>query len=186
MEAVTCPRAGALRRYFTMAASERISRALSLCLLTAFSGALAGCGGDGTASLGNRLWIDHVPADRRDPIAAVTLGEAAAGGKTAGVFYRGSIFRGTFDTFTWKQLEEGRAELSLLQEEKTVTVRIEGCEPDDSFDYCVLIHGDPQGVRRYQSRKRWGAHAGPAVDLSAALREALGDDPELAPLFADP
>lgn len=169
-----------------MAASVRISRARSLCLLTVLCGPLAACGGDETTSLGNRLWIDHMPADRRDPIAAVTLGEAAAGGATAGVFYRGSIFRGSFDTFTWKQHEEGRAELTLLQEQKTVKVRIEGCEPDAGFDYCVYLHGDPQGVRRYQSRRRWGGRGRPGADMTALLREALAGDPELAPLFADP
>ncbi|MEZ4452651.1 MAG: hypothetical protein R3B09_24540 [Nannocystaceae bacterium] len=127
-----------------------------------------------------------MPTDRRDPIAAISLGEAGAGGKTAGVFYRGSIFRGAFDTFTWEQGEEGRAELTLLQDEKTVKIRIEGCEPDQGFDYCVHLHGDPQGVRRYQSRRRWGARARADLDLAASLREALADDPEAAALLGEP
>lgn len=170
-----------------MAGFHRISRVAPLCLLTAFCGlsgaVVGGCGGGDTASLGNRLWIDHVPTDRRDPIAMVSLGEAGAGGTTAGVFYRGSIFRGTFDTFTWKQGEDGVAELTLLQDQRTVKVRIEGCEPDDGFDYCVQLHGDPQGVRRYQSRRRWGARARADLDLAAGLREALAGDPEAAALW---
>ena len=161
------------------------SRPAALCLLTALL-AGAACGGDAEPAIGNRLWVDHLPADRRDPIAALIVGEADESGRTFGAFFQGTAFRGRFDLFEWIPGDDGeRATIKLLQDGREARVKIHRCEPDPKLDFCVELRGDPHGVTRYQSRRRWGAR-GRHADPAGIVASVLADDPELAPAFADP
>lgn len=138
----------------------------------------------------NRLWIDHLPDSKRDSLAALMIGQAGDDKRTFGGFYRGTVFRGSFDAFEWiaDPDDASKATLRLLQDEEVSALTIETCEPDPRFDFCVLLRGDPQGVERYQSRRRWGAR-GAASTAGASFpllwAEILADDPELAALYAD-
>jgi len=169
----------------------RFSRCATLCLLTASFGLLsatAGCGGADDAGISNRLWIDHIPTDKRDQLTALLVGPPGAEGKTFGVFYRGTVFRGTFDAVEWIADPEDveRATIRLIQDERRAELTIERCDPDPKFDACVLLRGEPHGVERFQSRRRWGARgAGSASSkVEAIFSEILAEDPELSATFA--
>ncbi len=171
----------------------RFSRRATLCLLTASFGLLsatAGCGGSDEPGISNRLWIDHVPADKRDPLSAFLVGPPGEKGKTYGVFYRGTVFRGGFDAFEWivDPDDAQRATVRLLQDERDVELRIERCEPDPKFDACVLLRGEPHGVERLQTRRRWGARgAGSASSqVESIFAQILAEDPELSPSLGEP
>ena len=78
--------------------------------------------------------------------------------------------------------------MRMIQDDKVYKIRTEACEPSKGFHYCVLVHGDPQGEVRYESRKLWGLsrpkNAGMGFDLTAELERLAGEDPELAALLA--
>lgn len=147
------------------------------------------CGGDdGEApALQNRLWLSKLPKQARDEVGALVITRAGER-KQYGALYRGSVVRGSFELFEWLPEEGGRAHMRLLQDDRSVKIRTEACEPDAGFQLCVLVHGDPLGEVRYQSRKRWGLRprAGATVDVAAELRALAEDDPELAAALAVP
>ncbi len=168
----------------------RFSRCATLCLLTASFGLLSstvGCGGADDPGISNRLWIDHVPTDKRDELAALLVGPPGDEGRTYGVFYRGTVFRGGFDAFEWiaDPDDAQRATIRILQDESRAELTIERCEPDPKFDACVLLRGEPHGAERYQSRRRWGARgAGSAsAKVESIFSQILAEDPELSATF---
>ena len=162
---------------------KRIARSAtlaSLCLLTGLAGA---CGGGGEVQLGDRLWVDALPKGPREPFAAFVVSRPREGAPLYGSFYRGSLLRGGHDVFEWEPGDDpSQATLRLLQDGREAAIRVERCEPSPGFDHCVLLHGDPQGVRRYESRRRWGApESAPAgADALAQLRALAAEDAALA------
>ncbi|MFY0536583.1 ATP-binding protein [Nannocystis pusilla] len=110
--------------------------------------------------LTNRVWLTHVPKKLDDSVGALVVFEAK-GRRQFGALYKGSMFRGSFEVFEWQPDEhEGRAHLRLLQDDKSVKIRTESCEPDAGLDSCIMLHGDPLGAVRYQSKRIWGCAAG--------------------------
>lgn len=148
---------------------------------------LAACrgGGDGELAVANRLWLSQVPKKAADTVGALVIFKVD-GRKQYGALYRGSALRGAFELFEWQPAEDGgHGKMRLLQDGKSVKIRTEKCEPDAGFHGCVLLHGDPTGVVRYQSRRRWGLtpRAGIAgLDVAAELRGLAAADAELAAL----
>jgi hypothetical protein len=147
---------------------------------------LAACrGGDGAAlSVPNRLWLSQVPKKANDTVGALVIFKID-GRKQYGALYRGSALRGAFELFEWQPGEDGHGRMRLLQDGKSVKIRTETCEPDAGFHGCVLLHGDPTGVVRYQSRRRWGLtpRAGIAgIDVAGEIRALAAADEELAAL----
>lgn len=153
--------------------------------------AAAGCGGDTEVAVPvhDRLWLTKVPKKLTDEVGAFVIVRASES-KQYGFLFKGSMYRGSYDTFHWAPDGEGKAKLRTVQDDKVHNVRLEACEPDPGFQYCVTIHGDPQGVERYQSRKRWGIGRPKQIkllgfDLAAALTEVAAEDDELAAALAD-
>ena len=143
----------------------------------------AGCGGGGQATATERLWVSGVPTNPKTPITAFATtrhGEA----KYLGAFFKGTLLRGGHDVFQWHDRGKGRAELQFLQDGTKASVRLESCKPSTGFDHCLLVHGDPTGTVRYQSRKRWVVRRPGRGKASAlvmdALTELAADDDELA------
>jgi hypothetical protein len=167
-----------------------ISRILQTATLSLIGVSLATltCGGDGAETdlpLTNRVWLTQVPKKADDMFGALVVFEAR-GRRQFGALYRGSIYRGTFELFEWKpDGDEGRAHMRLLQDDRSVKIRTERCTPDAGLEACVLLHGDPLGAVRYQSKRVWGLRGRPAVtspleiDLASELRALVVADPEL-------
>lgn len=145
---------------------------------------LAGCGGgDEPLPLHNRLWLSGLPKKPSDVVGAMIVLQAAEGRAQYGALYRGSVLRGGFELFEWRPEADGRGKLRLLQDGKLVKIRTESCAPDAGFHACLLLHGDPSGTVRYQTRRRWGVKArggAQALDVAAELRGLAEVDPDLA------
>lgn len=166
-----------------MTGISRFFLAATLCLTGASVTSLAGCGGGdaGPLPLANRLWLSKLPGKATDVVGAMVVLQGAEGKAQYGALYRGSVFRGGFEVFEWLPDGEGRARMRFLQDGKSVKIRTEDCKPDLGFHACVLVHGDPFGVVRYQTRKRWGVRGDVAsLDVAAELRGVAEADPDLA------
>ena len=133
--------------------------ALSLALL-------GGCAAEPELELEQRLWVDRMPDGARTAVRAFWVGEVK--GKAMGIFYSGSLYRGGHELVGWKRVGESKVKLRLLQEDREVELRPQTCRPSLGFDYCVDLIGDPTGVVRYQSRKRWTLRRKSADDLPEA------------------
>lgn len=136
----------------------------------------------------DRLWLTAVPKKTTDEVSAFLIIRASEA-RQYGFLFKGSLLRGSYDTFHWAADGEERAKLTTVQDGKVHKIRIEGCEADQKFDYCVQIHGDPQGTVRYQSRKRWGLGRPKAkllgFDLAGELQALAAEDGELATALAE-
>ena len=170
----------------------RLSSHATFCLLTAAAAPLlAACGGDhGEAVVvHDRLWLTSVPHSAKDEVGAFVILRASENHQY-GFLFKGSLYRGFYDTFHWTPESDSEGgKMRMVQDDKVYKIRTETCEPDAGFQYCVQIHGDPQGTVRYQSRKRWGL-ARPknklpkAADLTAQIEALAAEDPELAAVLA--
>ena len=136
----------------------------------------------------DRLWLTAVPKKPSDEVSAFLIVRASES-RQYGFLFKGSLLRGSYDTFHWAADGEERAKLTTVQDGKVHKIRVEGCEADKKFDYCVQIHGDPQGTVRYQSRKRWGLGRPKAkllgFDLAGELQALAAEDGELATALAE-
>lgn len=176
----------------------RLSRPATLCLLTVAATTLlaAGCRGQPpgeTVAVHDRLWLTAVPKKPRDEVSALLIIRASEA-RQYGFLFKGSLLRGTYDTFHWAPEGEDRAKLTTIQDDKVHKIRTEACEPDAGFQYCVQLHGDPQGTTRYQSRKRWGLgrphkklRDGKLLgfDLASELQALAAEDGELAAVLQE-
>lgn len=150
---------------------------------------LPGCRGGDAADvpIHDRLWLTAVPKKPKDSVGVLAVVRASEKWQY-GWLFKGSLLRGTYDTFHWQPDGEHRAAMRMIQDDKVYKVRTEACEPSAGFHYCVLVHGDPQGEVRYQSRKLWGLsrpkNSAMGFDLNAELTRLAEQDPELAGLLA--
>lgn len=149
------------------------------------AGVFSGCGGGGTAEATERLWVSDVPTNPKAPMTAF-LTMRSDDDRYLGAFFVGSLLRGHHDVFRWTTSAKDRARIELLQDGQVVDLRLEKCKPTTGFDHCLLVHGDPTGAGRYQSRKRWvvrrpGRKRDAASGLvMQAMIELAEDDAELA------
>lgn len=148
----------------------------------------AACGGSGVASPTERLWVSAVPTSTKQELSAFVTTRTGEG-KYLGAFFHGSALRGTHDVFEWKDDGKDAARLKFLQDGKTARLRFETCTPSRGFDHCLLVHGDPTGANKYQSRKRWtirrpGKKTVDAVMIPQLLMELAEDDEELEAALA--
>lgn len=166
-----------------MAALSPLLRRASFGLLVGLG---VGCGGPPPPDVTERLWVSELPTGPRQPISAFVISEVR--GRKLGVFLHGSVYRGSHDLFRWSGEDQGTGRLELLQDGAVYEVRTEGCTPDRGFDHCLLLHGDPTGVVRYQSRKRWALRKGdaPPAELAVAVDRLADDDADLRRLLATP
>ena len=172
---------------------SRVLQSATLGLIGVFLTTATACGGDGAGELPltNRVWLTQVPKKAEDVVGALVVLEAK-GRRQFGALYRGSVYRGAFELFEWQPTKhEGRAHLRLLQDGRSVKIRTEPCTPDPGLDACIMVHGDPLGATRYQSKRIWGLRGAPAVttpahlDVAADLRAVIAGDPALAGLLSE-
>jgi hypothetical protein len=145
--------------------------------------ALAGCGKPPSANLTERLWVSDLPTNPKETISMFVISDVK--NRQLGLFYRGSMYRGVHDLFRWNGDAGGhKGKMRLLQDGKVHAIRTETCEPGRGFDFCILVHGDPTGVVRYQSRKRWALRKKGASNLDAneVFRIVAEEDEDLQAL----
>jgi len=152
--------------------------------------ALPACGGGDAADIPihDRLWLTAIPKKATDTVGVLTIVRASES-RQYGWIFKGSLWRGVYDTFHWTPDGEHKAQLRMLQDDKVYKIRTEPCEPSTGFHYCILVHGDPLGEVRYQSRKMWGLTRpkakSQAFDLAAELEILAEQDPQLATVLAE-
>ncbi|MHC4829724.1 MAG: hypothetical protein ACYTFT_05125 [Planctomycetota bacterium] len=149
---------------------------------TLLAAPLAGCGKPSPAKITERLWVSELPTNPRKTISAFVISDVRA--RKLGVFYRGSVYRGAHDLFRFTAAKGGKGKMQLLQDGSVHPVRTETCEPSKGFDHCILVHGDPTGVVRYQSRKRWALRKKSAESLNfgVVLHDLSEEDADLQAL----
>lgn len=144
--------------------------------------ALVGCSKPAPSEIADRLWISEMPGNPRDSVDAFMLTEIK--GHAFGSFYQGSLYRGMHDGFKWTSTGKDRGDIELLQDGRVRSITLRTCKPDEGFDMCVRLEGDPKGVVRYQSRKRWAIprRKAESLDVSVAIAELAEDDEQLEAL----
>jgi hypothetical protein len=148
---------------------------------------IAGCGGGSSAEATERLWVSSVPTNPKARTTAF-LTTRTSDGKYIGAFFQGSLYRGGHDVFRWKAQAKNAATVEFLQDGQTARLKFEECKPSRGFDYCIIVHGDPTGAGKYQSRKRWavrrpGKKTASVGFLVETMSELAEDDDELAAAF---
>ena len=138
---------------------DRLLRRTILSILCVALLSILSCGKESPALLSDRLWVNKLPRGPRDSIAALVL--SRAGKRNVGAFYRGSLYRGSHELLNWKQSGENTWTFVLKQDNSTHQVRTQPCNPSAGFDYCIRLIGDPSGIVKYQSRKRWAIRRDP-------------------------
>ena len=139
-----------------------------------------GCGSDGRADVVDRLWVSDLPQSPRHQFAALFVTGPEA--KRLGMVQRGSVYRGAYELFAWKTEHNNRATLEGLQDGRKHRVEVKPCEPAEGFDLCMHLVGDPSGIERWQSKKRWGLggrNNKRGLDLSQVVAELSVHDPAL-------
>jgi hypothetical protein len=167
-----------------VALSSRIALAVGAIGLTC----AIGCGGSSEAAATERLWVSAVPTSPKANLTAF-LTTRTSDGKYIGAFFKGSLYRGGHDVFQWNAQSKNAATVKFLQDGQTARLRFESCKPSRGFDYCLVVHGDPTGAGRYQSRKRWAVRRPGKKDAIAstmvldAMTELAAADDELRAAF---
>lgn len=162
-----------------MVAGKRIqNRVFSLTLAALGLSLAAGCGKAPAANLTERLWVSDLPTNPKEQISMFVISDVKS--RKLGLFYRGSLYRGVHDLFRFSGDASGRrGKMQLLQDGTVHAVRTETCQPSRGFDFCILVHGDPTGVVRYQSRKRWALRKSEAPSLHAGeILSTLAEEDE--------
>lgn len=146
------------------------------------------CGGGGEATATERLWVSTVPTNPKTPLTAFATMRTGEG-KYLGAFFSGTLLRGGHDVFEWHDKGKSAAELEFLQDGNKHQIRLATCKPTTGFDHCLMVHGDPTGTVRYQSRKRWVVKRPGKRKSSQPVLEAMSvlaeDDEQLAAWMAE-
>lgn len=147
---------------------------------------LAGCGGGGSATVTERLWVSGVPTKPKDSLSAFVTMKSEDSKDYLGAFYEGSLLRGSHDVFKWRDAGKGHAQIELLQDGRTLELSFETCKPSVGFDHCIMVQRGMHKAVQYQSRKRWvvrrpGRKRDATLGLfNQALLEVANEDDELA------
>ncbi|MFV8750892.1 hypothetical protein ACNOYE_10120 [Nannocystaceae bacterium ST9] len=158
------------------------SKVLPLALTGLTALALVACSKPAPSEIADRLWISEMPSGPRDRVDAFMMTEINK--RAFGSFYQGSLYRGSHDSFRWTSKAKDKGEIEMLQDGRTRAIEIRTCKPSEGFDMCIRLEGDPKGVVRYQSKKRWAVpRRGKSVDVTMVIAELAEEDEELEGLL---
>jgi len=131
---------------------------ISMCAFAGWRVLRGGGGGDEAAAMHDdsklaldRIWIDHMPKNDRDPISVFV----AITDDPIGVFQTSSVWKGNFEMFRYEaHHDELRIHFPQDNSRERVKIKAHKCGERD-FDYCLELEGATRGVKRYYSRKGW-------------------------------
>ena len=111
----------------------------------------------------NRFWVDHLPANERDPFNVFVAHTEGIGGFAEETQWKGQIERFRFDihgntihaVFPWTDTRED------------IKVDAKPCH-EQGMDYCLELTGSKHGVSRYYSRVGWERKSGEDIEAFAA------------------
>lgn len=99
----------------------------------------------------DRLWIDHIPRNERDPVKVfVALTE-----QPVGLFQTASMWKGEYELFQFEMLgNEIRAVFPQSRDKEKFSATGTRCN-EGGMDYCLELSGSSRGAKKYYSRKGW-------------------------------
>lgn len=136
---------------------------------------------DDTKLVLDRLWIDHLPRNDRDPVQVfVALTE-----QPIGAFQRASAWKGEHELFQYTRAGDAlKVVFPQDGQRETLRTKARPCR-EGAMDYCLELDGGSRGVKKYYSREDWvigGVHdAHELARRTDALVEQLVAEGETAP-----
>ena len=130
----------------------------TLLALAVLAGSLAACHRTSSSRLStddardvliDRNWIDRMPQTKTDRLHVYRFVPSMGGG----VFQDRTLYKGTFELFTFKVERGDHIVFDLPETHETVTSRftIERVEGPAPFDLKLTLWSDPRGAREYFS-----------------------------------
>lgn len=117
----------------------------------------------------DRVWIDHMPRNEREPIQTLVILKKQAGG----VFNTASRWAGKYEVFRY-EMQGGRIRMMFPQTGDRDDVRATASKCDErGMDYCLTLDGNSRGAHKYYSREGWDVRS---LDDARAKIETLGEE----------
>lgn len=99
----------------------------------------------------NRLWIDHLPSNERDPFHVFI----ASTPESIGGFAEETVWHGQMERFRFETAGDSiHAIFPWTGDREKLTLKATRCEEAD-MDFCLEISGSKHGVSHYYSRTGW-------------------------------
>ncbi len=99
----------------------------------------------------DRLWIDHVPKDDKDPVKVFV----ALTQDPVGIFQTTTAWKGEYEVFQYERAGgEIHARYPQTGDHEKFTFVGSKCH-DDKMDYCLELAGSSRGAKHYFSMKGW-------------------------------
>jgi hypothetical protein len=119
---------------------------------------------DGRTTATNRFWVDHEPANERDPFNVfVAHSPPGLGGFAEETQWKGQIERFRFDV----QGDTLHAVFPWSGTHEDIKLDARPCH-EQGMDYCLEVSGSSHGVHRYYSRVGWGRKDGEDIEAFKA------------------
>ena len=116
--------------------------------------------------LRDRIWIDHLPRNERDPIQTFVILKE----NPVGVFNNASMWRGSYELYRYEmQGRQIRMEFPQTGDRETVKAEASTCR-EGGMDFCLTLEGSSRGTKRYYSREGWEIRS---LDEARAKLDAL-------------
>jgi hypothetical protein len=114
----------------------------------------------------DRIWIDHLPRNEREPIETLVILKKQAGG----VFNTASRWQGKYEMFRY-EMQGGQIRMDFPQTGERDRVRVWATKCNErGMDYCLKLQGNSRGVEQYYSREGWDVRS---LDEARAKIDAL-------------
>ena len=117
----------------------------------------------------DRVWIDHLPRNEREPIQTFMVLKE----QPVGLYNNASMWRGNYELFRYEmQGRQFRMEFPQTGDRESVKAEASRCD-QGGMDFCLELDGGTRGVKRYFSREGWEIGS---LDEGRAKIEALAHE----------
>ena len=151
----------------------------NLLVLALFAGSLAACHRTSSSQLStddardvliDRNWIDRMPENHTDRLHVYRFVPSMGGG----VFQDRTLFKGTFELFTYKVEGGDHLVFNLPETHEKVTsqFKIEKVDGPEPFDLKLTLWTDPRGPREYFSIRSQTDRDGHVLEQALAAKRS--------------